>query len=253
MSKLLWIIGGLLCPVLISMAQHRPSNFQWGAQSTYLYEALSGGRAPWQTGNLTLHLSHQQTTALSEWTFVQRFGRWDMAVALEGWTTLWPHAYGNARLQFSPAADFLPTHESYLELYQSIRAWELAMAFRYRHFSTQQVATWGLATGLYTGPWYLRTQALLTPLAGQLNWTQRFMVRRYGPSLLSFVEMQAGYGRGVEIIDVGPVLKRVRTYFVTARVQQLLTPNVGVTFTLSYSHDDLFTRRGVALGLLMRW
>lgn len=251
MQKLAFCLGLFFSLPITGIAQQTPS--RWGAQVSYAYEALSGRRAPWQISSAMLQRHFAKTTLLAELASVQRFQRRDLAFALEGWSALWPQAYGNLRLQYAPSPNFSPTYEPYLELYQGMGAWEVAVALRYRHFSDQEVTTWGLATGRYLGNWYLRTQALVTIVTGHFNWTQRILARRYGASPASFVEVQAGYGRGVEIVDTGPVLKQLRTYFVTCRAQHFLTQTVGVMIGLSYSNDDLFTRRGAVLGLLTRW
>ncbi|MDQ7039942.1 MAG: YaiO family outer membrane beta-barrel protein [Rhodothermus sp.] len=226
----------------------------WGFTSFYTYEALDGRRPAWHLLHLGVqHYFSPQLTLMAEVAMHQRFNRRDAALALEGWATLWYGAYGNVRLQYVPHARFLPRVEGYVELYQGIGAWELAISFRPRFFTGETVPTLGLAMARYEGNWYLRTRMLLTALAGHVNWTQSFRARYYWNPPLAYVDLQFGYGRGVEIVDVGPVLRAVRTYFAAVRLQRFITRTVGLSIGFSYSDDDLFIRRGISMGLFQRW
>jgi len=247
--RTLLTIGCCWLLTLPAAAQTLP---RWGLTTFYTYEALNEQRPAWHVGYLGLQRRFARQTLIADVTTHRRFNRNDVALGLEGWSDLWSGAYGNLRLQYTPEARFLPDVEAYVEVYQTVGAWELALSARPRFFPDDTVPTFGLALARYEGNWYLRTRTLLTALAGHLNWTQTFMARRYRQPPLDFIDLQAGFGRGVEIVDVGPVLQAVRTYFVAVRMQRFVTRTLGLSVGLSYSSDDLFIRRGVSVGLLYR-
>lgn len=242
---------GLCILLTFSVSAQTPPH--WGLTAFYTYEALNQQRPAWYAGSLSLQRQFARQTLIAELAVHQRFNRRDVALAFDSWSVLWPGAYGNLHLQHTPNAHFLPTVEAYLEVYQNLGAWELALSSRPRFFPEETVPTFGWALARYEGNWYLRGRTLLTVLAGHLNWTHTFMARRYWHLPLAFIDLQAGYGHGVEVVDIGPKLQAVRTYFVTARVQRFVARTLGVSIGLSYSNDDLFTRRGFSIGLLRRW
>lgn len=248
--RLLLTIGLGCLMVLPSVAQKQS---HWHLFTFYSYEVLNQQRPAWHVWQLGLQRRLTRQTVIADVTVHQRFNRRDIAWALESWSTLWSKAYGNLRLQYAPTPRFLPAAEVYLELYQGLEAWEVAFSVRSRFFSDDTVPTLGLALARYEANWYLRARTVLTPLAGRLNWAQTFMARHYWRPPQEFIDLQVGIGRGVEIIDVGPVLQAVRTYFVAIRLQRFLRPSLGISVGLTYSNDDLFTRRGILLGLLQRW
>ncbi len=243
----------LSCSLLLGLPATAQTSPRWGLAAFYTYEALNEQRPAWHVGYLGLQRRFAHQTIIADVTTHRRFNQSDVALGFESWSDLWTGAYGNLRLQYTPEARFLPNIEAYLEIYQSVEAWELALSVRPRFFPDDTVPTFGLALARYEGNWYLRTRTLLTVLVGHVNWMQTFRVRRYQQPPLDFLDLQAGFGRGVEIIDVGPVLQAVRTYFVAAHMQRFITRMLGLSISLSYSNDNLFTRQGLSLGLLYRW
>ena len=255
----------LLCAVLAApaaAAPHAPADSTrtppptpraWAFSAFFQYESLSAGRPAWQSRHAYARRRFARGALVVEALSARRFDARDEALAADGWLDLWAGGYANVRLQIAHAPRFLPAAEVYAEIYQGAGRWEFAGSFRRRAFAEESVRDYGLAAAYYVGNWYLRARAAWTPRRGRLGWTQTVSARRYGSSPETFIEVRAGQGRGVEVVDAGPVLVLTQTWFVAVRAQRFFGSTFGFSATAAYSDDDFFTRRTFALGLLARW
>ena len=226
----------------------------WEASIVHQRQHLSEGRAAWQAYQLMVQRRSARGAMLLQGNRVQRFGVWDEALKAEAWRDLWAKAYGHLRLQYAPTPQILPGQELYAELFQAVPGgWEVAGSYSHRRYPEQTVHSMGLGLGKYVGNWYLRGKTTVIPQHGSASVVQRLRARWYLNAPREYIGVQVGGGRIRAIVDEGPILETVRTYFVTAQLQTYLTSHFGISVVASYSDDAFFIRQGVTLGLLTRW
>ncbi|RMF61239.1 MAG: YaiO family outer membrane beta-barrel protein [Bacteroidetes bacterium] len=257
MHGLLHRLARWLCLALVGVpAALAPpaASGQWSAGLFHVYDAVGEGRTDWQAWSAHVQRRFGRGALIAEVLQARRFGATDEALALDAWADLWHGAYANVRVQTALSTPrILPRRDVYAEVYQGLGPWEAAAHYRLRAYAGETIHAYGVGLGLYRGAYYLRARLTLTPRLGRTGWAQTLTVRRYWNAPLEFVEVLAGRGRAIEIVDVGPVIRLTRTAVVALRVQRFVTPRLGLTAGLAYSDDDFFTRQSLTLGLLARW
>lgn len=232
-----------------------PPACPWEGFLNYSYSSVTDGRAPWHDARATVvHPFGGGLTAALELIEGSRFDRWDRAVALDTYAELWAGSYGNLRTQYAASPDFLPLAGVYGELFQGLRdGWEVSANYRFRAYSDDETHLLGVSLGRYVGRWYLRALGHMLPRAGELGVVYTAEARRYFAPPRSYVELEAGRGRGVEVIDVGPVIQMTGTYHASVRLQTYVTNHFGIAVQGVYSDDEFFKRRTIAVGVMSRW
>ena len=232
-----------------------PPRCSWESFIHYSYASVSEGRAAWHHAQVNLvHDIGDRFTAALEVIESSRFGRWDRAAAVDGYAELWPQSYANVRTQLAPSAQFMPAAEGYAEVFQGLpRGWETSAAYRLRSFPDDRIHIFGMSLGRYVGRWYVRAIGQMMPREGEVGLVYSARARRFIEPPRAFFEVEVGRGRGVEVIDVGPIVQMTRTYHASLKLQTYLTRHFGVSIQGIYSDDHFFERRSVALGLMSRW
>lgn len=220
----------------------------------HTWQHLSDQRAAWNVSEALVQRRHAQGTVILKASHVRRFGIGDEAVAVDVWQDLWSQAYLHASLDYAPTPALLPGQAVSGELYQSIAGgWELAGSYEQRRYPAQAVHLVGAGVAKYAGSWYLRAKTTVTRLYGRFGVVQSLRARRYLDPPHGYVGARVGGGRVAEVVDEGPVIQTVRTYFVTIQLQKYLTPHLGLRIAGIYSDDAFFIRRGLSFGMMTRW
>lgn len=232
-----------------------PPACPWEGFLNYSYSSVTNGRAPWHDARAAVvHPFAGGLTAALELIEDSRFNRWDRAVALDTYLELWAGSYGNVRVQYAASPNFLPIAGMYGELFQGLPdGWEVSANYRFRAYSHDETHLLGVSLGRYVGRWYLRALGHMLPRTGHVGFIYAAKARRYFAPPRSYVELGAGRGRGVEVVDVGPVIQTTATYHASVRLQTYVTNHFGIAVQGVYSDDEFFKRRTVALGVMSRW
>lgn len=226
----------------------------WEAAVYHTWQHLSDQRAAWQVYEVLVQRRHAQGAVILKGAHVRRFGMGDETIAVDVWQDLWPQAYMHASLDYAPSPALLPGQAASGELYQAIPGgWELAGSYEQRRYPEQAAHLVGAGLARYVGAWYLRTKTTATRLYGRFSIVQGLRARRFLSPPHEYVGVRIGGGRVAEVVDEGPVIETVRTYFVTVQFQKYLTPHLGISVSGSYSDDAFFVRRGLSLGVMTRW
>lgn len=232
-----------------------PPEQAWEASVRHDYDRVSDGRTDWNRWTAALKREFSSGTLVATFTRQQRFGITDEGGAVDAWRDLWTGAYGHLQLAISPDARIRSQRAVQAELYQSVGSWELSGQYWWRRYRRENVHLIGPGLARYVGSWYLRTRTTIVPRQATWAFAQRIGARRYygsSPSS-SYVDAEAGVGRGVELVGPDADLLVTRTFFASLRVRHVLTSHLGLTAALRYSDDDVFSRTGGAVGLFVQW
>ena len=237
-----------------SSARPCPPACTWESMLTYSYSDLSDEMAPWHNIHAAAVYNFPGGAFALEGLQVNRFERWDQGVALDGYKELWQNSYGNVRVQYAPSPDLLPELDLYAELFQGIQGgWEVSGSYRLRAYPVDRIHFFGASLNRYAGSWYLRAKGELFPYADEVGALFSVEARRYFEPPRSYLKFEAGRGRGVEVVDVGPIIETTDTYYLLAGIQKYVTSRLGVIAQAAYSDDDFFTRRTLVIGAMVRW
>ena len=231
-----------------------PPACTWESTLTYSYSDLSDEMASWHNINAAAVYNFPGGAIALGAIQVSRFERWDQGVALDGYKELWQNSYGNVRVQYAPSADLLPELDLYAELFQGIpRGWEVSGSYRLRAYPDDKIHFVGASLNRYVGSWYLRGKGEVFPYADEVGVLFSVEARRYFEPPRSYLKFEAGRGRGVEVVDVGPIIETTDTYYLLAGIQKYVTSHFGLIAQAVYSDDDFFTRRTLVVGAMVRW
>jgi len=248
------LMGSAVVPLYAQSPPDGDPTGSWEAAVFYTWQHLSDQRAPWQVSKALVQRRHAQGAVILEAAHVRRFGTGDASVSVDVWQDLWPQAYMHAAVDYTPAPALLPGQAVSGEVYQTLPGgWELAGSYAQRRYPAQAVHLVGAGLATYAGAWYLRAKTTVTRLYGRLSVVQSVRARRYLNPPREYVGIRVGGGRVAEVVDDGPVIETVRTFFATAQFQKFLTPHLGIMIAGSYSDDAFFIRRGLSVGVLTRW
>lgn len=227
----------------------------WEAAVRYDYDRVQDGRADWQRGTAVLQRDIPGGTVAATFIRQRRFDVVDDGIAVDLWQDLWPDAYGHLRVGLGPDARIRPQRRLKAEVYQSIGTWEVMGHYGWRRYAGEDVHLFGPGLARYLGPWYLRARTTVAPRASTWAISQRLGVRRfyYWTPSASYVDLEGGVGRSVELVGPEADLLVARTAFVSLRVRHFLTERVGLTAGLRYSDDGPFARTGGTVGLFAKW
>ncbi len=227
----------------------------WEAAVRYDYDRVSNGRADWHRWTAVLQRDIPRGTVVASLIRQRRFDIADEGVAVDLWQDLWSGAYGHLRIGVGPDARVRPQRHLQGEVYQSIESWELMGHYGWRRYAGDDVHSFGPGLARYVGAWYLRTRTTVTPRPSTWAVSQRLGVRRfyYWTPAPSYIDLEGGVGRSVELVGPNADLLVARTFFVSLRVRHFLTSALGLTAGLRYSDDGPFARTGGTVGLFARW
>lgn len=240
------------CPV----AAQAPSltDQSWEASVRYDYDRVSDGRADWRRWTASLAREIPGGTLVATLVRQRRFDVADEGVNVDFWRDLWGDAYGHLRAGIGPGARIRPQRIVLAELYQPLGAWELSGQYSFRRYRREDIHQFGPRLARYVGAWYLRTQTSVVPRPSTWAFAQRIGARRfYASAPSSYVDVEAGAGRGVELVGSDSEILVTQTFFVSVRVRHFFTSRLGFTASLRYSDDDVFSRTGGAAGLVVQW
>ena len=226
----------------------------WELRADGAAESFTSRLSAWQRHTLSLQRRVAWGAITGEAFVARRFDRWERGGAAEAAATTWRGAYVDARVAASPGALVVPRLDASAELYQGVGGgWELAPGVRVMRYASTDVPVYSLAAGRYVGDWYLRARATAAPQSGGVGAGGAFVVRRYFGNATELVEASAADGRDVVTLAPGVTeLRASRSAFV--RGQRMLTATVGGSLAASVAEEGgLPRRRGVELGLFLRW
>lgn len=227
----------------------------WEAAVRYDYDRVSDGRADWHRWTGVLQRDLPGGTVAATLVRQRRFGVADEGIAVDVWQDLWTDAYGHLGVGVGLDARIRPRRSLQAEVYQSLGAWELIAHYGWRRYTGDNVHLFGPGLARYVGAWYLRTRTTIAPRSSTWAVAQRVGIRRfyYWTPSSSYVDLEAGAGRSVELVGPNDNLLVARTVFVSLRVRHFLTNRLGLTAALRYSDDGPFSRTGGTVGLFARW
>lgn len=231
-----------------------PPTCTWESMLTYSYSDLSDGLASWHNLHAVAVSTFPGGALALEVLQVRRFERSNQGAALDGYKELWKNSYGNVRVQYAPSPDLLPELDLYAELFQGFPGgWEVSGSYRLRAYPDNDIHFLGASLNRYIGSWYLRGEGEVFPYADEAGVIFSLGARRYFDPPRSYLKFEAGRGRGVEVVDVGPVVETTDTFYALAGIQKYLTSHLGLIAHAVYSNDDFFRRRTLVVGAMVRW
>lgn len=227
----------------------------WEAAVRYDYDRVSSGRANWRRWTAVLQRDISGGTVIASLVRQRRFDIADEGIAVDLWHDLWSDAYGHLAVGVGPSARVRPERHLQGEIYQSIGSWELLGHYGWRRYATDDVHLFGPGLARYAGAWYLRTRTTVAPRKSTWAVSQRLGIRRfyYGTPSPSYIDLEGGVGRSVELVGPDASLLVAQTFFASLRVRHFLTQRFGLTAGLRYSDDGPFSRTGGSVGLFGRW
>jgi YaiO family outer membrane protein len=126
----------------------------------------------------------------------QRFGRHDLAWALDGYASLWRGAYANLRYQHSASSRLFPANSGRVEVWQALgKGWEGSLSGDVLGFDSR-VNIHGLSIARYTGNFYvqLRHQNIVSQASHSTG--DRLLARWYYlGDADNYLELSANSGR----------------------------------------------------------
>lgn len=232
-----------------------PSEHAWEAAARYDYDRLSEGRKDWRRWTLSIKKEISRGTLMATFIQQQRFGVGDEGVQIDVWPDLWVGAYGHVKAGLSPGARARPRGTIQSEVFQAFGPWKLSARYGWRRYRREDVHQFGPGLARYVGSWYLRTRTSLVPRPGTWGIAQRVGARRFYGSTpsLSYVDVEGGLGRSVELINASSEILVTRTFFVGLRLRHFLTSHLGITASVRYSDDEVFQRTGGTVGFFGQW
>lgn len=229
------------------------SSAPWVATVAYEHDVLSGNRDNWEQVMGVAGRRFARGAAIFEIGRLARFGGTANFIGLDLYGHTWRDGYANARFVYSPEGGITAGRDLLSQVYQSVgRGFEASGLYRLRTYGDLAVHAGGAQIGLYHGNWYHRSRTVFVPLEGELGVVQTVSSRRYGAVTHNFMELSLGAGRGVEVIGVEHVVL-TRTYSVSARVQWLILPGLGLSVNVGYSDDDFYRRMTLGAGVTAIW
>lgn len=233
----------------------------WSAALYYDLQQLSSGPERYgQTLTASVLRRAERGSLAVQAIGTRRFELEDRALGVDAYHDLWPGAYGNAYVQWSPDGAVLPELIAGAELFQGVGNAELAPGYRRQRYATADVTTLGLGLGYYAGAWYLRQRTQLAEVGGE--WSPYFTAtaRRYlNESTTDSYDVSLGLGE--EVLDIAPAtgsgavqVITTRARFAAVRTQRSLTPHLGVLLGASYNdYASIPNRWGATVGVVTRW
>lgn len=225
----------------------------WESTLLYNYQYLSENRSPWTTVRFLLKREDVRGAMVFDGARITRFGLTDLSLGLSAWPNLGERRYGHFRLEYAPDADVLPGLTTGARLYQAVGAWEISSGYELNTVEAAPVHRFTAGVARYVGSWYLRTRTTLLPRDGELGVVQRLRARYYLEPPSEYIDFTAGMGKLAAVVESGPVVQLVPTYFLTGRVQRFVTSDLGFSLLASYTDETFFTRLGFLGGILTRW
>jgi YaiO family outer membrane protein len=248
-------------PLLFALLVATPDTVvapKWQAGVRYGFEAFTRDRATWQAASAQLGHRFAHGTLIAELLTATRFDLTDRGGALDAYHRLWPHSYGNLRVQVAPGADVLPRLDVSTEVFQGVPGgFEFSVGYRRMQYAHDHADLFSAGVAKYTGNWYLRARTTVVPKAGTTGVSGSLAVRRYLATADDYLDIQGGLGQELITVGAGPGGPDVQVRanrFAAVRIQKLLTSRIGLSVGATYnSTDGLPDRRGLAAGLFCRW
>lgn len=227
---------------------------EWRASLSYGFESFTSSWAAWQAWGARLERKTAAGSIALETLATTRFGLWDQGGALDTYHLLWRRAYANVRLGLAPNAQVTPRLDLTAEVYQGLPgAWEASASYRRMSYAASGVNLWGASLAKYVGNWYVIARVTAVPQAGRLGGGVSLLVRRYLQTADDYLDFSAGTGSEVVTLAADSVAVD-RSQFVSARLQRFVTARIGFSLAATYNtQQGIPTRRGLAVGAMVRW
>jgi len=230
------------------------AGYQWSLRLEAAHSAFSGNRADWNDYEVALRRKFDRGSLAIEWLQAHRFGGQDDAWALDGYASLWPRAYVNARFQQSPRHGLLPRESWRVELFQGFgQGWEWSASYDHLQFSSG-TDIYGVGVGRYVGNFYMRYKAQHVPGAGSGSLSHRGLVRYYyAGNADDYFEVRGGNGRSDDLDRFGRIVSDNSSSIGVAFVK-FFHPQWGIRLGAGYSDgSDGFDEARVNAALYTRW
>ena len=218
------------------------------------------GTAPawerWQSVRASLVREIEEGAIGLEIERVERFGRSDVAGALDVYANLWPGSYANLRARHAPDPEVLPAADWRLEVFQSLPGgWEASGSGRLSTVPGPNVAVLGVGIARYVGAWYLRGLGSVAEVDGARSGGGAFFARRFFvDDGRQFVEAGGGLGGESVAVGPGPALDVRDTAFFQVSFQRAVRAPFGVHATAgAHDFEGVPLRTHITLGVTARF
>jgi YaiO family outer membrane protein len=231
-----------------------PAGYTWAAGASASATRVSLRDQRWYEQNLSVRRYFARGSLGVEALRADRFGRHDLAWALDGYASLWDGAYANLRYQHAPDERLFPRYSWRAELFQAVGAgWELAASDDRLQFGAAGTDIYGVAVARYVGDFYIRLRhtRIVAP-DGHSNGDRLVVRYYYRGDGDNYVEGAASRGRSDDTLALSG--GRLVSDNASLAYVRYLSPRWGVKLGLSYARDAATgAERGLSAGLTMRW
>lgn len=228
--------------------------YAWAAGLSASFSQLSTQDDTWNEQTASVRRYFERGSLGFETLRAERFGRSDLAWALDAYTQLWPRAYANLRYQRAPSERLFPGSSWRAELFQGVGAgWELSVSKDSLGFDGGTVDINGFSVAKYIGNFYLvaRRQNILSP--GSHSTGHRLLGRYYYKGDAdSYVELSHSRGRGDDALSL--IGGRTRSGSTSASLVNYFAPNWSYKIGASYARESNGgNERSLSMSVGRRW
>lgn len=244
------------CGLHGARAQDAPRQ-PWSVSASHAVEAPQRSGIPWHTTRVAAQRRWAQGAMLVEGGRVERFDRAAAFGAAEAYRTLWPMAYGYARLLLAPEATTSAQSDAAMELFQNLPGgWEASGGVRRLAFVGDDAWLATASAARYAGDWLVRLR-VVADFAAERPGVSPSVSARYlrdaAAGAVPAFEVSAGQGREVIADAPAPAVSLRRTWFVAARGSWAVHPHALVVGGGSFAREGGTNRPGVEVGVQVRW
>ena len=233
-----------------------PDGFGWSASLAAGTSTFNRDRDNWQHANATLRRHFDRGSLAVELLQAQRFGRSDLAWALDGYADLWSGSYANLRYQHGGQDSLFAERAWRAELFQNLpHGWEVSGSYDRLEFAHADVGIYGLGLGKYVGNFYLRGLTRRVQGDAGSHSSHRGLVRwYYAGNADDYFEVSGGTGRSGELTRAPADIETGRGSSLGVALVKYWTPQWGFKVALDYADTDFaFVERRATATLYRRW
>ncbi|OGR83740.1 MAG: hypothetical protein A2901_02140 [Elusimicrobia bacterium RIFCSPLOWO2_01_FULL_54_10] len=222
-----------------------PSSEPWESSFMVDYQSFSSEREEWLAYTAALKREHPLGSTRLEASQAKRFSMRDKSLALDNYLNLWKRAYANVRYQGAFEANFLPKHDSLVEIFQGAgTGWEISGSYRFLDFPADRADQYAVFLARYVSRYYIRAKSSYVPDNAGGGHSQQLFFRVYGNSVDNLIEFSGGFGK-----------ENARAHsFYGVKIQKFVFQRLGVALSANYEDVERTpSRRGFTAQILYRW
>ena len=221
------------------------------------YEILSffGKQEHWEAYSAHALYSVERLGALAvEYNRTSRFAKEDEALQLDLTANLWQASYLFASWQHSREPNFLPIHDLYIELHQSIQeGWVPSVLYRHMGFSNVKANFYGVGLEKNADPWYGKVRFAIVNALGRKSPVLLSHFRYYF-SLDTYMAAHLGYGSEVVAVGLGPEIRSGTNLAASLLLHSFVTRHFGFAIASMYTHSNILPdHAGANIRLMVRF